>query len=64
MEGLLKAANMSDEDCAKKAAEAISEVVSVGYDYITEFVQPVGELTFQLIQANRKEEVSHIMRFW
>ena len=64
MDGLIKAAKMEDDDCSSKAAEAISEVVSVGYDYISEFLQAIGEITVSLIQANQSEQASHILSFW
>ena len=49
MDGLFKAVVMQDEDVSLKASQCISEVVNVGYDYIQEYVQTVGELTCSLI---------------
>ncbi len=64
MEGLFKAANMDDEECASLGIEAITEVLHIGYEYLTSYIQAIGELTFSLMARGRNKQVSAILFFW
>lgn len=49
VQGLLKAAYMDDEECSQHACEAISELVLIGYNHLSAYLQSIGELTIYVI---------------
>lgn len=64
MGGLFKAANMDDEECATLGIEAISEVVHIGYEHLADYIQDIGNLTYNLINANKHRQACGILYFW
>jgi len=51
MQKMFEAGNIDDEEVLISLMEAMNDIVRVNYDFIFEFVEPIGNLTMKLISS-------------
>lgn len=66
MDGLFRALEINEEDIQVKALEALSEVPTIGYNCITDYVPRIGEITVRFMQSNATTatQAKGILAFW
>jgi hypothetical protein len=62
--GLFKAAEMDNEEIQETALQAISEIPSVGYQYIDSIINRIGSLTMTLLCTDHYSATRQAFNFW
>ena len=52
MEGLFRAISINNEGIQSTALEALSEVPQLGYEFLVEYIEKIGEITIKFIDDN------------
>lgn len=64
MNGIFNAMASTDEDVQLEALQALIEVINVGYESISEYIQKIGEATIGYLQARKSAQTKSILSFW
>lgn len=64
MNALFIAAKMNDGETLEHLMQAFVDIARVNYDYLEEYLQKLGEMTFQLVSSDQEKVATLSIEFW
>jgi importin subunit beta-1 len=64
MNALFIATKMNDEDTLEYLMQSFVDIARVNYDYLEDYLQQLGEMTFELISSDKEKVATLSIEFW
>ena len=65
MEGVLRAAQMDDDEVQEEAIKALIEIPEISYEHLGEYILQIGTITMNLMSASEKfSQIRYVLAFW
>lgn len=64
MNAIFQATQIDDEEALKYLMQSLCDIARVNYDYLEEYILPIGEMTVKYINSDMKEVALQAIEFW